>query len=139
MDSDVPVEPSPSISDAADSVRRWITSLVLYVELRVRLLALESKEAGFHLLVLAVLLVSALVFFAGFLAMLIVFLLYLLMLIFHWAWGWSALACAGALLIVSIVSGVIFRFQIIKPLYPTTFAEFKKDPEWLSRQMKNSG
>jgi len=139
MDSDIPVEPSPSISDAADSVRRWIASLVLYVELRVRLLALESKEAGFHLLVLAVLLVSALVFFAGFLAILIVFLLYLLMLIFHWARGWSALACAGVLLIISIVSRVIFRFQIIKPLYPTTFAEFKKDREWLSRQTKNSG
>jgi len=139
MDSDVSVEPSPSISDAADSVRRWIASLVLYVELRVRLLALESKEAGFHLLVLAVLLVSALVLFAGFLAMLIVFLLYLLMLIFHWARGWSTLACAGVLLIISIVSGVIFRFQIIKPLYPTTFAEFKKDREWLSRQTKNSG
>ena len=138
MDSDIPVGSSPSISDAADSVRRWIASLVLYLELRVRLLALESKEAGFHLLLLAVLLVSALVLIAGFLAMLIVFLLYLLMLIFHWTWGWSALACAGALLIISIVSGVIFRFQIIKPLYPTTFAEFKKDREWLSRQTKNS-
>jgi uncharacterized membrane protein YqjE len=139
MDSDVPLGLSPSISDAADSVRRWIASLVLYVELKIRLLAVESKEAGFHLLVLAVLLVSALVLFAGFLAMLVVFLLYLLMLIFHWEWGWSALACAGALLIISIIAGVIFRFQIIKPLYPTTFAEFKKDREWLSRQTKNSG
>ena len=44
MDSDVPVEPSPSISDAADSVRRWIASLVLYVELRVRLLALIERS-----------------------------------------------------------------------------------------------
>jgi len=139
MDSDVPVEPSPSISDAADSVRRWIASLVLYIELRVRLLALESKEAGFHLLLLGVLLVSALVLFAGFLGMLIVFLLYLLMLIFHWEWGWSALACAGMSLIISIIAAVIFRFQIIKPLYPTTFAEFKKDREWLSRQTKNGG
>ena len=139
MDSDVPVEPSPSVSDAADSVRRWIASLVLYIELRVRLLALESKEAGFHLLVLAVLFVSVLVLFAGFLAMLIVFFLYLLMLIFQWEWGWSALACAGVLLIISIVSSVIFRFQIIKPLYPTTVAEFKKEREWLSRQTKNSG
>jgi uncharacterized membrane protein YqjE len=136
MDSDVPVGSSPSISDAADSVRRWIASLVLYIELRIRLLALESKEAGFHLLVSAVLFVSALVLFAGFLAMLIVFLLYLLMLIFHW---WSALACAGVLLLTSIVAGVIFRFQIMKPLYPTTFAEFKKDREWMSRQTKNSG
>jgi p-aminobenzoyl-glutamate transporter AbgT len=80
MDSDVPVGPSPSISDAADSVRRWIASLVLYVELRIKLLALESKEAGVHLLLLAVLFVSALVLFASFLAMLIVFLLYLLIL-----------------------------------------------------------
>jgi hypothetical protein len=63
---------------------------------------------------LAVLFVSALVLFGGFLAMLIVFLLYLLMLIFHWEWGWSALACAGALLITSVIAGVIFRFQIIK-------------------------
>jgi uncharacterized membrane protein YqjE len=86
-----------------------------------------------------VLLVSALVLFAGFLGMLIVFLLYLLMLIFHWEWGWSALACAGMSLIISIIAAVIFRFQIIKPLYPTTFAEFKKDREWLSRQTKNSG
>ena len=60
MDSAVPVGQSPSISDAADSLRRWIASLVLYVELRIRLLALESKEAAVHLL-LAVLFVSALV------------------------------------------------------------------------------
>jgi uncharacterized membrane protein YqjE len=138
MDSDVPFGSSPSVSDAADSVRRWIASLVLYVELRIRLFALESKDAGFHLLVLAVLLVSAFVLFAGFLAMLIVFLLYLLTLIFHWEWGWSALACAGVLLIISIIVGAIFRFRIIKPLYPSTVAEFKKDCEWLSRQTKNT-
>jgi hypothetical protein len=47
MDSDVSVGSSPSISDAADSVRRWIASLVLYIELRIRLLALESKRQGF--------------------------------------------------------------------------------------------
>jgi uncharacterized membrane protein YqjE len=99
MDPDVPVGSSPSISVAADSVRRWIASIVHYVELRLRLLGLESKEAGIHLLTLAVLLVSALVFLAGFLAMLIVFLLYLLILIFHWEWGWSALACAGVSLV----------------------------------------
>jgi uncharacterized membrane protein YqjE len=105
MDSDVPVGSPPSISAAADSVRRWIASLVLYVELRIRLLALESKEGALHLFVLAALFVSALVLFAGFLAMLIVFLLYLLMPIFQWEWGRSALACAGVSFIVSIVVG----------------------------------
>ena len=127
MDSDVPVGSSPSISDAADSVRRWIASLVLYIELRVRLLALESKEGALHLLVLAALFVSALVLFAGFLAMLIVFLLYLLMLIFHWEWGWSALVCAAVLLVLSIITATIFRFQIVKPLFVSTFAEFEKE------------
>jgi hypothetical protein len=46
MDSAVPVGSPPTISDGADSVRRWIASLVLYIELRVRLLALESKEGS---------------------------------------------------------------------------------------------
>ena len=46
---------------------KWIASLVLYVELRVRFLALELKEGALHLLVLAALLVSALrTFFDGF-------------------------------------------------------------------------
>jgi hypothetical protein len=43
------------------------------------------------------------------------------------------------LLVVSIIEGVIFRIQIIKPLNPTNFAEFENDREWLSRQTKNSG
>jgi uncharacterized membrane protein YqjE len=137
MDPDVPVGSSPSISSAADSVRRWIASIVLYVELRFKLLGLESKEAAIHLLTLAVLFVSTLVFFAGFLAMLIVFLMYLLMLIFHWEWGWSALACAGVSLVASVIAGAIFRSRIVKPLFPTTFAEFKKDREWLNHQTKN--
>ena len=64
--------------------------------------------------------------------MLMVFLLYLIMLIFHWEWGWSALACAGVLLVTSVIAGVILRFQIIKPLFQTTFAEFQKDREWLA-------
>src|SRR5271165_2149454 len=131
MEPDVPLGISPSISSAADSLRRWIASLALYLELRFRLLGLESKEAGVHLLVVALLLVSAIVFFAGFLVMLIVFLLYLVMLIFHWEWGWSALACSGVLLVISVIAGVIIRFQIIKPLFPSTFAEFQKDREWL--------
>jgi hypothetical protein len=59
MDSAIPIGPSPSISDGADSLRRWIGSLVLYVELWIRLLALESKEPAVHLLVLAALFVCA--------------------------------------------------------------------------------
>jgi uncharacterized membrane protein YqjE len=130
MDSDDPQ--SFSISSAAGSFRGWIAALLLYIELRLRLCAVEAKEAGTHLLILALLLLTAMVFFGGFLVMLLVFLLYLIMLIFHWEWGWSALACAGVLFVTSIIAGVILRFQIIKPLFQTTFAEFQKDREWLA-------
>jgi uncharacterized membrane protein YqjE len=120
-----PYPPQPTHS--ADGLR-----ILLYIELGLRLCAIEAKEAGAHLLILALLLVTVLVFFGGFLVMLMVFLLYLIMLIFHWEWGWSALACAGVLLVTSVIAGVILRFQTIKPLFQTTFAEFRRDREWLA-------
>ena len=122
----------------ADSLRAAIASFVRYLELRLQLFGLESRETGLHLLVLALLLVSTIIFFVGFVAMLIVFLLYLMMLTLHWEWGWSALALAGLLLLISIGMAVIFRFRIAKPFFPATLAEFQKDREWLKHTTKSS-
>jgi uncharacterized membrane protein YqjE len=138
MDPDVALGAPASKQSTSDSVRNWVASFLSYLELRLRLLGLESKEAGFHLLVLALLFVGAVVFFAGFLAMLIVFLLFLLTLIFHWGWGWSALACGGVSLLIAIAAGVVLRFRIVRPLFPTTLAEFKRDREWLTHKTKKS-
>jgi uncharacterized membrane protein YqjE len=138
MDPEAPVGTQSSKQSTSESVRNWLASFLGYLELRLRLLGLESKEAGYHLLVLALLFACTVVFFAGFLVMLLVFFLYLLMLIFHWGWGWSALACGLANLIVAGVAAVILRFRIVKPLFPTTVAELKKDREWLSHKTKES-
>jgi uncharacterized membrane protein YqjE len=138
MDSDAPSGPQTSNQSASDSVRSWVASFINYLELRLELLGLESKEAGLHLLVLALLFAGTVVFFSGFLVMLTVFLLYLVMLIFHWEWGWSALACGGFLLLSSVATGLILRFRIVKPLFPTTFAEFAKDREWLTHKTKKN-
>jgi uncharacterized membrane protein YqjE len=138
MDPDAPLGAQASKQSTSDSVRNWIASFISYLELRLKLLGLESKEAGLHLLVLALLFVGAVVFFAGFLVMLVVFLLYLLTLIFHWGWGWSALACGGLSLLLAIAAGVIFRYRIVKPFFPTTLAEFKRDREWLTHKTKES-
>ena len=138
MDSDAPLGAQTSNQSASDSVRSWVASFISYLDLRLRLLGLESKEAGLHLLVLALLFAGTVVFFSGFLVMLTVFLLYLVMLIFHWEWGWSALACGGLLLLSSVAAGVILRFRIVKPLFPTTIAEFEKDREWLRHKTKKS-
>ena len=138
MDPDAPLGAQASKQSTSDSVRNWIASFLSYLELRLKLLGLESKEAGLHLLVLALLFVGAVVFFAGFLVMLVVFLLYLLTLIFHWGWGWSALACGVVSLLAAIAAGVILRYRIVKPLFPTTLAEFKRDREWLTHKTKES-
>jgi uncharacterized membrane protein YqjE len=138
MDPDAPLGAPASKRSTSDCVRAWLASFLNYLELRLRLLGLESKEAGLHLLVLALLFVGAIVFFAGFLVMMIVFLLYLLTLLFHWGWGWSALACGGVSLLVAIAAGVILRFRIVKPLFPTTLAEFKRDRQWLTHKTKES-
>jgi len=138
MDPDAPLGVQASEQSTSDSVRNWVASFLTYLELRLRLLGLESKEAGVHLLVLALLLVGVLVFFAGFLVMMLVFLLYLLTLIFHWGWGWSALVCGGISLLIAIVAGVIIRFRIVKPVFSTTFAEFNRDREWLTHKTKKA-
>ena len=138
MNPDASVGSSSSIASAIEAGRSWAGSLVRHAELRFRLLGLESKEAGLHLLVLALLLVSSLVFLLGFLVMSVVFILYLLMLIFHWEWGWSTLVCAAGLLVLSIIAGAIFRFRIVKPLFVTTFAELQKDRQWLNHTKINS-
>ena len=84
-------------SSAADSIQAWIASFLRYLELRLQLLGLEAREAGLHLLIVSLLLVSITVCLAGCLLLLIVFLLYLMTLILHWAWGWCALALAAVL------------------------------------------
>jgi uncharacterized membrane protein YqjE len=139
MDSEAPVGTETPKWDAGESLRNVIASILGYLELRLKLVGLESKEAGIHLLVLALLFVATLVFFAGFLLMMIVFLLFLLMLLFHWAWGWSALACGGVALVSCLITAVVLRFKIVQPIYQATLSELRKEREWLSRTTKDIG
>jgi uncharacterized membrane protein YqjE len=138
MDSDASHGVHASEPAPGDSIRFLVASFLSYLELRLKLLGLETRETGLHLLVLGLLLVSTITFFAGFVAMLIVFLLCLMMLTLHWEWGWSALTLAGVLVAISIAVGLIFRSRILKPFFPVTFAEFQKDRQWLEPATKES-
>src|SRR5580700_9118796 len=102
MESDPSQGTRASVPSAIDSTRDLVVFFVRYLELRLQLLGFESRESGFHLLVLSLLLVSTVLCFGGFIVMLVVFLLYLMKLTLHWEWGWSALALAVVLLILSI-------------------------------------
>ena len=138
MESDPSQGTRASVPSPVDSIRDLVVFFVRYLELRLQLFGLESRETGFHLLVLSLLLVSTLICFGGFIIMLVVFLLYLMMLFLHWEWGWSALALGGVLLLVSIGLAIIFRFRIVWPFFPATFAEFQKDREWLKHTTKSN-
>jgi uncharacterized membrane protein YqjE len=137
MESDAPVGAETPKRDAGESLRNAVASILRYIELRLKLIGLESKEAGIHLLVLAMFFVASVAFFGGFLLMLVVFLIFLLMLLFHWEWGWSVLVSGGVALVLSIISGAILRFKIGRPIFQATLSELRKEREWLSRPTKD--
>jgi hypothetical protein len=41
-------------------------------------------------------------------------------------------------LLILFSSAVVLRFRIVRPIFPITLAELKKDREWLSHKTKNS-
>jgi len=138
MSSNAPVGAASEPSSTGDSVKHWISSFLRYLELRLRLVALESKEAGLHLLIIGILITSVLVLFAGSLIMMVVFLLYLIVSLLHWEWGWGALLCAGILLAGSLTAAIILRYRIARRLFPLTLEELQKDREWLKSTTRNA-
>jgi|SRR3984893_4548932 uncharacterized membrane protein YqjE len=136
MESDAP--PGAAKQSAGESLRQWVAALGEYLALKLKLFGVESREAALHLLVLALLFGSVIALFGGFLMMLLVFLLYLLTILFHWEWGWSALACAGISLLACVIVALIFRFRVTRALFPVTLSELKKDREWLTQKSKSS-
>ncbi len=133
MDAEASAQATPEKLSTSDSVKHWVAAFLRYLELKLRLLGIESKEAGLHLLILILLFSATVALFVAFLLLFSVFLLYLVMRLFGIEWGWSALICGGVVLLLSAVSAVVLRFRITKPIYPLTRAELKKDRSWLAR------
>jgi uncharacterized membrane protein YqjE len=125
----------PSVQQVADGrpVASWASIFLDYLDLKTHLLAVESKEAIAHftglLVVVAVLIVLALcsVLMYG------AFLLYLTALLFHLAWGWSALICGGILTLAGVVAFLLLRARLRKPVFQMTLRDLAKDKEWLSQ------
>jgi uncharacterized membrane protein YqjE len=137
MDADAPTKASLDGNSTSDSVKDWVASLLHYFHLRIRLLGIEGKEAGIHLLIIGGLVVAALAMLAGATLMMGVFILFLICLLFHWDWGWAALLTAVILLLGSATAAVTLRFVITRPLFPLTFAELEKDREWLKTKTRS--
>jgi uncharacterized membrane protein YqjE len=138
MSSDAPVGAASEHASTGDSIKSWVAAFLHYLELRLQLLGLECKEAGLHLLIIGLLVTATLVLFGGFLVMLAVFILYLIVTLLHWEWGWGALLCAGILLLGSTVAAIILRYRVSRPMFRMTLDELQKDREWLRTTTRNT-
>ena len=111
----------------------WASILLDYLDSKTRLFALESKEAAGHFVSLLIIVGVTLVLALSSALMYGAFLLYVVGLLLHLAWGWSALICGALLTIVSLGGFFLLRVQLRKPIFQTTLSDIQKDKEWLSQ------
>jgi uncharacterized membrane protein YqjE len=116
--------------------KRWKAdrsqAFIDYFDLKARLLALESKEASGHFVGLSILVGVLLVLSLSTVLMYGTFLLYLVSVVFHLAWGRSALICGLILTLSGILAFFLLRMRLRKPVFQMTFKDLEKDKEWLS-------
>ncbi|HYZ75022.1 MAG TPA: phage holin family protein [Chthoniobacterales bacterium] len=111
----------------------WASIFLDYFESKARLLAIESREASGHFIGLLVMVAVMLVLALSSVLMYGAFLLYLIALLLHLAWGWSALICGVLLTVCAVVAFFLLRMRLRKPVFQTTLRDIQKDREWLSQ------
>ncbi|MGA8658312.1 MAG: phage holin family protein [Chthoniobacterales bacterium] len=126
----------PAIQQAIEGkpAASWASIFLDYVELKAKLLATESKEASSHLIGLIVLTGVVLVLAIASILMYGAFLLFVVSLLFHLAWGWSALICGVVLTLLSVIVFFILRQRLRKPVFQITLKDIEKDKEWLTQK-----
>jgi uncharacterized membrane protein YqjE len=126
-----PSQSRPRPTGLIGSLVALASALADFFESRAELLATESKAAAVQLLVAAVCLVAAVLFFAfGYIFLLAT----AVVAVAHMAnisWLWSALGAAGLHFLIAIILLVVAGTGIKRPIFRETAAELKKDREWL--------
>ncbi len=125
--------PEPNAPGLPESIRLMLASAAGYLHARFELLSLEAKDAGGNYVKLAIVLVCAVLFLLGGLRFLVRAAVYAVAAIFSFRWGWVFLGFG--VLSVALTAGLalVAKARFIKPSFPATIAEFKKDKEWLSQ------
>jgi uncharacterized membrane protein YqjE len=136
--------PEPTVEDrraaAQEGFLGHLTGLLSasagYLQGRLQLLGLESKEAAAHYVIIVALLVAALVvvvFGYFFLCFFAIFGIAALIDTRH-AWLWVTLGMA-LLHFGAAVGAVLYaKARFAEPMFTATINEFKKDQEWLNPQ-----
>jgi uncharacterized membrane protein YqjE len=117
----------------APPVATWLSTFLDYFSLKTRLLAVESREAAGHFIVLLTMLVAVLVLALCSILLYGAFFLYLVALLFHLAWGWSALICGVILTVFSVFACLLLRMRLRKSVFQMSLKDLEKDKEWLTQ------
>jgi uncharacterized membrane protein YqjE len=125
----------PGVSGIASvrPVASWASVFLDYLDLKAHLLAVESKEAASHLTGLLVIVGTILVLVLSSVLMYGAFLLYLIALLFHLGWGWSALICGVITTGGAVLVFFLLRARLRRPVFQMTLKDLTKDKEWLSQ------
>jgi uncharacterized membrane protein YqjE len=107
------------------------SALAEFFESRFALLAEESKAAALQVLILAGCLIFALLLCAVGYVFLIIGAVAGIAHLAGISWPWIALVTAALHFIIALVLVLVARSRITKPFFRATFAELKKDREWL--------
>lgn len=113
------------------SALAFVGALVSFIEIRLALVASESKAAIAQVLALVACLVAALMFFAIGYIFLIASAVVWLARTAGVTWWWIALAAAGLHFLLALILVIIAKIWTAKPLFPATSAELEKDRQWL--------
>jgi uncharacterized membrane protein YqjE len=119
-------------------IASWASIFLDYVDLKARLLSVESREATGHFIGLLMLFAVTLILTLCSVLMYGAFLLYAVGLLLHLAWGWSALICGGVLTLLSTLVFLLLRSRLRKPIFQLTLKDLEKDKEWLTQSRKKN-
>ena len=130
-DETAPPRSRPRQTGLIGSLVALASALADFFESRAALLATESKAALFQILIAALCLVLAILFFAfGYIFLLAT----AVVAIAHMAnvsWLWVALAAAGLHFVLALIFLLVAGTGIKRPLFRGTRTELEKDRKWL--------
>src|ERR1700724_1520475 len=135
-------EPAPSRSRPRQtgfigSLVALASALADFFESRAALLASESKAALVQVVVAAVCLLGAVLFFAFGYIFLLATAVVAVARMANVSWLWVALAAAGLHFVIALLFLLVARAGIKRPMFRATAEELNKDREWLKNLEAN--
>lgn len=119
------------------SFRDLASSILLYIDARMRLMQIEASEAGGRMVTLLILAVIGIVALVLTWLMCLPVLVWFLANHFNQPWPKMALFTAGGHLLIAIISFLVLKTRISRlNLLEETRNQFQKDREWLSQTQR---